>query len=500
MSYPLYDRSGVDDAPAPLAAPPSKVSKRAPPTESEVLVCHAGTCRRRGAEAVLAEIEELVGEMDGCTVRPSGCQGYCSEGPNAIVRARGRPPKVHVRLRSLEASARVAESATGRPAKLDEQASGRLGQLRAVRARQRATSLSLWNAALKGIAEEAEARPALRAELQSLLANAGFPNGIGPLLPLSPTMPASILNYSPWTLQGVTPVSTHSAIFRLTSADRKRGTPHVRGSGRLPVPNTWHTTMLAKVGPNDEGPLPWIERDYTPISSAKEWEQGRCELLVKIYPNGAATSWLAAHAAAAGGDARVWLSKPARTLRVPDLTGEDGGGGRAFRPASVLLVVAGTGIVALPQLLAHRDPMKLLGISTPRRDQLHVPIDLVYSCREDDVLMLPQLAQWCRDGDGGDASGVRRCTLLLTPANAQPGCFGDAAAGTAAEAEELLQSLPNVRIVRSQLSAEVVMEATGRMAQPCRVVVSGPGPFNLAAKRMLAELNVDDESVTILSA
>ena len=92
MSYPLYDRSGVDDAPAPLAAPPSKVSKRAPPTESEVLVCHAGTCRRRGAEAVLAEIEELVGEMDGCTVRPSGCQGYCSEGPNAIVRARGRPP------------------------------------------------------------------------------------------------------------------------------------------------------------------------------------------------------------------------------------------------------------------------------------------------------------------------------------------------------------------------------------------------------------------------
>ena len=159
------------------------MSKRAPPTESEVLVCHAGTCRRRGAEAVLAEIEELVGEMDGCTVRPSGCQGYCSEGPNAIVRARGRPPKVHVRLRSLGASARVAESATGRPAKLDEQASGRLGQLRAVRARQRATSLSLWNAALKGIAEEAETRPALRAELQSLLANAGFPNGIGPLLP-----------------------------------------------------------------------------------------------------------------------------------------------------------------------------------------------------------------------------------------------------------------------------------------------------------------------------
>ena len=385
----------------------------------------------------------------------------------------------------------MAESATGRP-RWTPALSGGSASCGGSGASARRLSITLECGA-EGLAEQAAARPALRVELQSLLANAGFPNGIGPLLPLSPTMPASILNYSPWTLQGVTPVSTHSAIFRLTSSDRKRGTPHVRGSGRLPVPNTWHTTMLAKVGPNDEGPLPWIERDYTPISSAKEWEQGRCELLVKIYPNGAATSWLAAHAAA-GGDARVWLSKPARTLRVPDLTGEDGGGGRAFRPASVLLCVAGTGIVALPQLLAHRDPMKLLGISTPRRDQLHVPIDLVYSCREDDVLMLPQLATWCRDGGGGDASGVRRCTLLLTPANAQPGCFGDAAGGTAAEAEELLQSLPNVRIVRSQLSAEVVMEATGRMAQPCRVVVSGPGPFNLAAKRMLAELNVDDEA------
>ena len=41
-----------------------------------------------------------------------------------------------------------------------------------------------------------------------------------------------------------------------------------------------------KVGPNDEGPLPWIERDYTPVSSAKEWEVGRCEILIKVYPQG----------------------------------------------------------------------------------------------------------------------------------------------------------------------------------------------------------------------
>ena len=63
-------------------------------------------------------------------------------------------------------------------------------------------------------------------------------------------------------------------------------------SGRLPEPVTWHTTLLAEVGPNAEGPLPWVERDYTPVSSAKEWEAGRCELLVKVYPHGAATGWL----------------------------------------------------------------------------------------------------------------------------------------------------------------------------------------------------------------
>ena len=70
-----------------------------------------------------------------------------------------------------------------------------------------------------------------------------------------------------WSLVRVTPVSKHSAIFGFESKDRKRGTPHPRGNGRLPQPATWHTTLLAEVGRNGEGPLPWVERDYTPIST-----------------------------------------------------------------------------------------------------------------------------------------------------------------------------------------------------------------------------------------
>lgn len=92
-------------------------------------------------------------------------------------------------------------------------------------------------------------------------------------------------------------------------------------------------------------------------SNAKQWEQGRVELLVKIYNDGLATSWLCGTT-----PPQLWLSTPARTLQVPSLVAD----GSSFSPMSVLLVLAGTGVVALPQILAHRDPMYKLGISTPR--------------------------------------------------------------------------------------------------------------------------------------
>ena len=448
----------------------------------------------------MTEIEELVAEVGGnCTVRQSGCLGYCNEAPNAVVVERGErrldPRGVHTRIRSIEASARVVQRATGkRPDLQNPGTQQRLAGLRAARARQHAIAASKWNAALHGLAEQATTRPALRPELTTLLKKAGFPEG---LLPgAGATMPSEApSNYSPWTLESVTPVTKHTAIFKLVSSDIKRGTPHPRGRGRLPEPITWHTTLLAEVGPNEEGPLPWIERDYTPISSAKEWEQGRCDLLIKIYNRDAisATSWLFHRAA----PSRLLLSKPEKTLHAPGLVPD----GRGFKPASVLLLLAGTGVVALPQILAHRDPTRQLGISTPRRDQLHVPIDLVLSCREDDVLLLPQIAQWCREGD--EARGVRQCTLLLTPAaNANAPPFPTASAGDAYEAESLLQGLSNVRVLRTRLSADLVSEAFARMPQPCRILVSGPGAFNSAARAMLAELIEDDvdEQVTILSA
>ena len=538
---------------------------------TEIYVCHAGSCLRQGAESVLLEIEELAGAVGApCKVEQSGCLGLCNRAPNAIVVKRRRGiqatskdiVKSHTRISSTEASAAVVKTATGKDPPLDDPGVlERLSDVRAMRVREHASSIYRWNMALDAITKQMSGQRAAKGEpssdlvlaSQALFAKAGFAEGIrGAEMPkVGAEMPASIDNYSQWSLVGVTQMSQHSAVFHFESKDRKRGTPHPRGAGRSPPrPITWHTTMLAEVGSNQEGPLPWIERDYTPISCAKEWETGKCDLLVKVYPDGAATSWLhrtliQSPMSSPQAGALVWLSQPVKTLSLPTLVPGDG----TFAPASVLLLLAGTGVVALPQILQAREPARKLGISVPKRDQLAVPIDLLLSCREDDVLMVPQLTQWCQDAcdfeerkakeraaqlerqqakkdagesdedsdsddsdkeakeakatpptDHGATVGLRRCTLLLTgrgPPLPSP-LFADDV-DHAAECDKL-QRVPNAQVLRSRLTPELVSEAMSRMPMPCRVVVSGPSSFNAAARDMLSELAVDNDSITILEA
>jgi len=467
----------------------------------------------------LVEIEELVNALGKglCDVRPTGCLGYCSLAPAALVRKPGRdadpgkpfpPPvqRVHVKIKTLQDSANVVEDATGKAPPMDQDTQ-KFADLRLTRTRAHARSIFHWNTALYGFAEQVVRQPQLLQEYVELLALAGYGEGGDVKVPgtgegagveagggVASSMPVTIAQYSQWSVEEVVPVSKHSAVWRLASRDRKRGTPHPRGCGVLPTPKTWHTTLLAEVGANEEGPLPWIERDYTPVSTAKEWEQGRCDILIKIYADGAATSWL--HRASSP---RLWLSKPVQTLAVPGLVPNGEG---AFAPQSVLLLLAGTGVVALPQVLHHRDPIYKLGISTPRRTQLAVPIDVVLSFREDDVLHLREVAEYCREAaaDATGCRGVRNCTFLLTAANTSstapfPGMKG----GDGEEAEGALNGLANARILRSRLNGAIVADALARMIQPCRVVVSGPGGFNAAAREMLTQL-IDEEQITVLAA
>ena len=477
--------------------------------EGEVHVCVSSTCRSRGSEAALAEIEELAAGAP-CSVSASGCLGYCRRGPAAaVVLPAGdedpsdpNPPRatvVFTRLNQLEDSKAVVERATGRRLDLGP-VGGRFAGLRAARARKHARKERKWNRALHGLAEEASARPALAAELHELLGLAGFPGGVpaGCFLPGFPALPAQVEGYSVWKVESVTPVSTHSAVWSLTCSDRRRGTPHPRGRGRVASPNTWHTTLLAPVGANGEGPLPWVERDYTPVSTGKDWEAGRVDILAKVYPDGLATSWLA-RAAPVGSTLR--LSKPVPTLAVPQLVPPDDG--EQFQPASVLLLLAGTGAVALPQILAHRDPTRKLGIPTARRQQLRVPIEAILSFRADDALLLGETAAWCREhvASGEDwAVGLRRCTLLLTEENRGPDQFAGASGGDAAAAEVAFAGLANAEVRRGQrLRAADVSAAVWRLPKPCRAVVSGPGEFNQAARSMLAAV-LDEDNITVLAA
>mmetsp|Transcript_64437 Transcript_64437/g.119858 ORF Transcript_64437/g.119858 Transcript_64437/m.119858 type:complete len:613 (+) Transcript_64437:101-1939(+) len=610
---------------------------------TEVLVCQASSCRRRGSEAVFAEIEELAAGLQ-CLVRESGCLGMCNQAPAALV-VKSRKETPFTRLCQLESSAKVVEFATGRPSVAILQGQtpaqrSRLEDARAQRARQHASRIFKWNSALNGLLELVakkerydEKRIELEMERAALWGKAGFwqaslqafselegcvqrllvtnfqssddfvDNAIEIMLekvkvlgkmgrrseveqvrqqlqataavpgtPIRLRMEevkgllanideaikeagttadtqsavesgvfgvAAIEQYSLWTVQSFRVVSAHSAVFRFISKDRKRGTPHPRGSGKVAQPITWHTTLLAQKSSDaaeEEGPLPWIERDYTPTSSAKEWESGKCDILIKIYTDGVATSWLQKQLLSvvqvvasgeepkqlcyAGKDfvqlpsdlpVRVWLSKPLQTLSVPGLVPEDA---EAFRPGSVLLVLAGTGIVALPQILAHRDPYGKLNLPTKKSEQMRVPIDVVFSCRRDDILMLGEITQWCQEALENDQNsrdpppfrGIRHCTLLLTEPVGAGQSTPFSTAGTTFESDqaaelELFSSLPNSSLVYGRVSLELLAESVSKMPQMCRVVVSGPAGFNTTVRELLLSSDmVREPQLTILTA
>ena len=566
----------------------------------EIHVCHAGPCRRAGAEAVLLEIEELAREAKGILVQSSGCLGNCSNAPNALMTSgdNGDKEQIFARLCSLSATAGLVEKASGHAPNLDDAAMvGRLQRARRLRVRMEAREESKWNLALSGFAddvahtEDEEDRAELVQEHAELLAAAGFVDkALEVLSAVAPTadglslqdipglrllldqakilaragrlrqiealrrqveqlqprgaresnikeqvlellvetcveIPMELVNassvpiqgYARWRLVAITPVSKHSAVYRFQTDDASRGTPIRRGrGGRTVWSRTWHTTLLAIVGEarNTEGPLPWIERDYTPISTAHDWEQGRCDILIKIYlePVGLATEWLhrisprtlldgtstgGASDGATGGttggntntasDVTIWLSEPRKTLHVPSLALEEAFINR--KHSSILLLVAGTGVVAVPQVLHHTKSATCFGPRPPITQPIHV----IYSCRSDDALLISELASKCQEGS------LKRCTTLVTQSQSVKTPFPDVAD---VDVFAAFADLDNAVCVNARLSAEMLRTEMSLMARPMRVVVSGPEGFNAACKSMLKEIDPDlgAEALTILSA
>eukprot|EP00928_Gymnodinium_smaydae_P079311 TRINITY_DN63273_c0_g1_i1.p1 TRINITY_DN63273_c0_g1~~TRINITY_DN63273_c0_g1_i1.p1 ORF type:complete len:539 (+),score=58.99 TRINITY_DN63273_c0_g1_i1:66-1619(+) len=284
----------------------------------------------------------------------------------------------------------------------------------------------------------------------------------------------SIRDYAKWTLDSVSVVSAWSAIYHFSSKDRLRGTPNPRGRGRTTWPKTWHTTLLATVGDNKEGPLSWVERDYTPISSAEEWERGKCDVLIKIYLDGQATQWL--HKQQVG--SVVWLSKPKRTLYVPALTHDLAES--TFNAGGVLLVVGGTGIAAALQILQHRGKT------------LRVPVALLYSCRKDDILMVQELASCVKDGR------LTKCTLFVTETRASPSVpFQNAVSLEPSLASACSE---HVVLVSSRITRTLLEKELALLPGPHRVVVSGPEAFNGAITSDLQACGIERHAITVLEA
>lgn len=517
-------------------------------SNSIIYVCQSGTCQSKGSAATLAEIEELAKLVQSCQVEVerSGCLGYCSQGPAVEViqasnnnnnkkssKRRSIKRRYHVKINTLQKSASVIEDATGESPPMEEhdlpeETRARLADIRATKQREYFVKTYQWNKALASLttATSESSNTKHRQVIRNVLERAGYPD-LNPYdilkkddRPLQlTTMPSHIDSYVSWKLTSVNVVTHHTAIFHFETKDPKRNTPHPRGRALMVEPITWHVTMLTEVGSNNERPLPWVERDYTPISSALEWERGRCAILIKIYNGGVLSSWLHEKTGPASfvgsgssngvdlSNTNIWLSKPIKTLTVPSLIADDDDG---FRPDSVLLLLAGTGIVALPQILAHREPYRLLGIPVPKYKQMNCPIDLIHSCHEDDILLLQEIKQYCVEGASPHPSrklrGLRNYTLLVTrPRSNSNGVQPPFQQASNDDHEAInyhatLKDVPNASIQSSRLSKDHVAQAVARLEGSYRIVVSGPDSYNNTARGFLEECGVDSTSVTILPA
>ena len=100
--------------------------------------------------------------------------------------------------------------------------------------------------------------------------------------------------------------------------------------------------------------------------------------------------------------------------------------------------------------------------------------------------------------------GLRNYTLLVTEGGQSNGMsppfqgrFDETAVG---RYDELLKDITNAKILTTRLNADIVANAIERMKLPCRVVVSGPGAFNDAARQFLEDCGVNSDMVTILAA
>ena len=146
----------------------------------------------------------------------------------------------------MKESKRLVEDAIGKKLSFENVDEKKFQRIRRVRTRKHAKSIYRWNTALLRMEEDAKEMPSLLEDYKELLELSGFPNGLPTNYKDGFKMPSKIEMYTKWTLVNVREVSNHSALYSFESDDLKRGTPHPRGSGRLPVRGvrTWCSNVV----------------------------------------------------------------------------------------------------------------------------------------------------------------------------------------------------------------------------------------------------------------
>lgn len=369
----------------------------------------------------MKDIEELAKVAGNCKVKRTGCQAKCMSAPNVTVTLNGKQD-VYRRVRP-NGLAQIVQKASDNATALRKSGSFKPSyQERLAKAFMAFRQKHGWT---------------LSKTLKA---------------PNSAAGDSSMFfeeKHTSWRIDKVDAVSRWSAIYRCTSL---APTENVLIPGR----QTWHVSLFAK-GLSEE----FVGREYTPISTITDWEQGKCDLLVKIYPDGKMTSRL--HAKTAGDE--ILLSSPKATLQVPSLT--VGASSETF--SSVLLVVGGTGITAALQVLEQFRYF----------DMQDIPVTLMYSCREDDVLMAPGLDFWALD----QGEQPRKAILALTePVDTASPPFPCAAPPSKTQLDKACSGL---RIIDGRISEELLFGELGHLPKPIRTVVCGPEAMNVAIEKML---------------
>lgn len=265
--------------------------------------------------------------LAGCKVESEWCFGRCGAGPNVLVVKDGQDSFM-TDVRTLEETSAAVEQATGRLPVLDAALASSLRRMRVVHAfeqelaraemlahcstctaddvqrnRQLDNAVSIVDKVIGGAGN---AHPLLQAQhlKRSMLA-----------LRLDPTgdLDCTWQRVACWQLDAVEPRSEWSSVFRFSSSDAARGGrgggsgaaarggSGNDGGGISSGARTWHVTLRAELdgrrgddggaeGGTDGAEPEVVLRDYTPLSSEEELDNGVLRLLVKIYRNGKVTS------------------------------------------------------------------------------------------------------------------------------------------------------------------------------------------------------------------